>query len=89
VDRLDEIQSTIDDVLGQIANGQLEASRLEGKRDSLIDTLKKEFKVKTLKAAKKAKATLEGNRKSIMDQLEVELKELNTMMKEIEDAEGL
>ena len=87
MDRLEEIQSSIDSMLSDIETAKLKASSLTGKKEVLLERLKKEFNISTLKAAAKEIKVLEAKREKLLSQLDIKIKELNSLMGEVEDAE--
>ena len=84
---LESIQRDLEEIISQIEDAKLQASKLSGKQEGLLVTLEKEFGIKSLKAAKKEIVLLKGKRSKLMPQLERQLKKLNGMIEGVEHAE--
>jgi len=87
MDRLEEIQSDIDKILSDVETAKMKASSLNGKKEVLLERLKKEFNLSTPKAAKKEIKTLEDKREKLLSQLDVKIDELNALIDGVENAE--
>lgn len=84
MDKVEQIQAEIQELKEIIEDAKLKQSNLAGRKELLLNTLKEQFGVKSIKEARAKIKKLEAKREKLLGEIDGMLAELDEMQQKVE-----